>query len=155
MGSNNKIITISTDHTVQRFTTTPHLHGIMLSAWASMNICTFCKSQSVPRCEKMNLNIVYLSEICRSCWKSTVSVGPEGLFLQNCVSLTAQDKQGTHEELSQDIKTCHWPSRKHQDLGFFENSGIIWWFVNICNSLFRTELNKRRNIIISAWWLSG
>ncbi len=58
------------------------------------------ESLSCPQCEKMDLKIIQsLLErvhICRGCWKT-----------KNVQELedSAQDKQGTHEQLSQNIKT--------------------------------------------------
>ncbi len=62
-------------------------------------VITVYESPNWAQCEKLDLKIIQsLLErvhICRRCWKT----GAGGFFL------TAQDQQGTREQLSQNIKT--------------------------------------------------
>ncbi len=68
------------------------------------------ESLSCHQCEKMDLKIIQsLLErvhICRRCWKTkNVQELEDFSEEQQTEATTAQDKQGTHEQLSQNIKT--------------------------------------------------
>ena len=70
------------------------------------------ESLSCPQCEKMDLKIIQSLlervQIHKKCWKTKEFVGPEGFFWRTAGSLTVQDKQGTHEQLSVNKKTQLW-----------------------------------------------
>jgi len=67
------------------------------------------ESLNCPQCEKMDLKIIQSLlervQICKRCWKSEESAGPGGFFRRTELSLTAQSKQGTHEQPSQNKQT--------------------------------------------------
>ena len=67
------------------------------------------ESLSCPQCEKMDLKIIQSLlervQICKKCWKTEESAGPGDFFWRTELSLTAQNKQGTHEQPSQNKKT--------------------------------------------------
>ncbi len=59
----------------------------------------------LPQCDNMELNIIQsllkMVQLHKKCWETTDFVGPKEFFWRTEVSLTVQDKQGTHEQLSQ------------------------------------------------------
>jgi len=59
----------------------------------------------VPQCEKMDLKIIQsllkMVQICKRCWKIQEFAGPGGFFWRTELGLTAQNKQGTHAQPSQ------------------------------------------------------
>jgi len=67
------------------------------------------ESLSCPQCEKMDLKIIQSLlervQICKKSLKTEESAGPGRLFWRFLGSFTAQDKQGTHEQPSQNKKT--------------------------------------------------
>lgn len=77
---------------------TPSTLSIMFSSWASVNVYTFCNYESL-NCEKMDQ---IHKEIFRR--ESTQCSGTGG-FLWTVSILIAQDKKGTHEQISQNKKT--------------------------------------------------
>ncbi len=62
------------------------------------------ESLSCPQCEKMDLKTIQSMlervQMHKQCWKTKSFVGAEGFFLRTADSLTVQDKQGTHDQLS-------------------------------------------------------
>ncbi len=59
------------------------------------------ESLNCPQCEKVDLKF----QICKRCWRSEDSAGHGGFFWRTELSLTVQNKQGTHEQPSQNKKT--------------------------------------------------
>ncbi len=60
-------------------------------------------------CEKLDLKIIQSLlervQICKICWKTEESAGHGGFFWRTVLGLTVQNKQGTHEQPSQNKTT--------------------------------------------------
>ncbi len=69
------------------------------------------ESLNCPQSEKMVLKIIQSLlervQICKRCWKTEESAGHGGFFWRTELSLTVQNKQGTHEQPSQKNKKTH------------------------------------------------
>ncbi len=67
------------------------------------------ESLNCTQCEKMDLKITQSLlervQIYKRCWKTAECAGAGGFFWRTVLSLTAQNKQGTREQPSQNIKT--------------------------------------------------
>ncbi len=83
-----------------------------MDGW-SLPVIVAYESLSCLQCEKMDLKIIQSTIIIvgkgsntQKCWTTKAFVGPEGFFWMTADSLTAQDKQGTHEQLSLNKNTA-------------------------------------------------
>ncbi len=63
---------------------------------------------SVWKDESQNHSVIVKGSNTLKCWKTKSFVGPEGFFWRTADSLTVQDKQGTHEQLSLNRETQLW-----------------------------------------------
>ncbi len=81
---------------------------IVFSSGASVSVWTFCNSWIwVPQLSSVwkdgsqnHTVIVGKGSNTQKCWKTKEFVGAEGFFWRTADSLTVQNKQGTHEQLS-------------------------------------------------------
>ncbi len=82
----------------------------------------------------------------QKCWKTKEFVGTEGFFWRTAGSLTVQDKQGTHEQLSLNKKNSIKNQGEPLNGVIFINSTIIFsceLYVNICYVKYIIQVSNK------------
>ncbi len=95
----------------------PDSQYMFFSSEASVSVWIFCNSwiwipQLSSMCKDGSQNhtvIIGKGSNTQKWWKTKEFMGPEGYFWRTAGSLTVQDKQGTHEQLSLNKKTSGGP----------------------------------------------
>ncbi len=108
----DKLSAIYLDLQIQNVFTPPALNGscfLLEDQWMfEPFLIVVFGSLNCPQSEKMVLKIIQSLlervQICKRCWKTEESAGHGGFFWRTVLSLTVQNKQGTHEQPSQKKK---------------------------------------------------
>ncbi len=106
----NKIRKIWTSSSCSKvFTPRLLMHRVSFWSISEPYLIVVFESLSCPQYEKMDLKIIQSLlervQICRRCWKTEESAGHGGIFWRTVLSLTVQNKQGTHEQPSLNKRT--------------------------------------------------